>query len=563
MADLTETAGWDSVPQLETTTPALGGPGGPMNEQAQALLNRTAYLGDEVNALKLTDYATLRAYVGSAKRVYITGYLVAATPSGISGTFVRDDADTTTVDDGGTVIVDALGRRWKRMFDGAANFKWWGAVGGGAIDDTVAAQAAFDACGLTAAEYADPSDDLRRAKLKLYIPNDTYLVEDLKIYQGSYIEWGPKAVFLLKSTATYGIKTVNRIGQAHANFGVEKPTLIRPRIDMAGYAVFGILYECAQMGSIIEPEVLNVPAGTGTYADPFNAAGTYDRCGIAIKGIHDVQGAYWNNIRKPRIKGVTSKGNTSIWMGTSAGGNNQRANENVVEGGYLRTCAIGVNIVAGGDNVCREVDASTCDIAFAVGATTGTTPCQRNKLYGSYVENCTTAGFRMSTNAEDTLIEGVASTSGTTTVKDDNGVNTIFRPYNSDFRLDKGEFTPVVFGTVSAGAAAAYSVQKGYIRRDDDDVWGWINVTWSGHTGTGNLRISGLPFQAITGMNFPVTIYASNLSLSASNVIAGVVSSGQSYISLLQMPVGGGAGVNVPMDADGTLYIGFHYKAAP
>lgn len=40
MTNLTATPGWDDVPQIETTTPVLGGPGGPANAQAQALLNR-------------------------------------------------------------------------------------------------------------------------------------------------------------------------------------------------------------------------------------------------------------------------------------------------------------------------------------------------------------------------------------------------------------------------------------------------------------------------------------------------------------------------------------------
>ena len=40
MTNLVAAPGWDPVPQLETYTPALGGPGGPMNSQAQALLNR-------------------------------------------------------------------------------------------------------------------------------------------------------------------------------------------------------------------------------------------------------------------------------------------------------------------------------------------------------------------------------------------------------------------------------------------------------------------------------------------------------------------------------------------
>lgn len=44
MANLTPVSSDDSVIQLETTTLALGGPGGPMNQQAQALLNKITYL---------------------------------------------------------------------------------------------------------------------------------------------------------------------------------------------------------------------------------------------------------------------------------------------------------------------------------------------------------------------------------------------------------------------------------------------------------------------------------------------------------------------------------------
>ena len=51
MADLTETATFTTgVFQLETTTPALGGPGGVMNSQAQALANRTQWLKQQVEA---------------------------------------------------------------------------------------------------------------------------------------------------------------------------------------------------------------------------------------------------------------------------------------------------------------------------------------------------------------------------------------------------------------------------------------------------------------------------------------------------------------------------------
>ena len=51
MANLTPVNSFDNVIQLETNTIALGGVGGPMNAQAQALLNRTAYLKGVYDAL--------------------------------------------------------------------------------------------------------------------------------------------------------------------------------------------------------------------------------------------------------------------------------------------------------------------------------------------------------------------------------------------------------------------------------------------------------------------------------------------------------------------------------
>lgn len=53
MANLTPTPGWDNVLQLETDTPVLGGPGGPDNAQAQALLNRFAFLEGATGSSKV------------------------------------------------------------------------------------------------------------------------------------------------------------------------------------------------------------------------------------------------------------------------------------------------------------------------------------------------------------------------------------------------------------------------------------------------------------------------------------------------------------------------------
>lgn len=96
-----------------------------------------------LNALQLADYTALRAYAGPRKSVYVTGYLGTAAPSGIAGMFVRDDSDTTTADNGGTVIVAGNGKRWKRQYSGAPLIDWFGTKGDGITDDTTAVAAAF------------------------------------------------------------------------------------------------------------------------------------------------------------------------------------------------------------------------------------------------------------------------------------------------------------------------------------------------------------------------------------------------------------------------------------
>lgn len=79
-------------------------------------------------AKPMANYTALRNYTGRATGVRIT-------QSGLAGFFRRDDADTTSADNGGTTIVDASGLRWKRLVDGWVNVKWFEAVGDGSADD--------------------------------------------------------------------------------------------------------------------------------------------------------------------------------------------------------------------------------------------------------------------------------------------------------------------------------------------------------------------------------------------------------------------------------------------
>ena len=138
----------------------------------------------------LQDYTALRAYTGRANRIYITGPLVTAKPAGIAGVFQYDPTDTTSADNGGTIIVGADGRRWKRDFSGAVNVKWFGAKGDwngiDGTDDTGAIQAAlaFAYASATGASWRrdTPEVDFPKGKYRVAQPNA--LFAGLSFYNG-------------------------------------------------------------------------------------------------------------------------------------------------------------------------------------------------------------------------------------------------------------------------------------------------------------------------------------------------------------------------------------------
>lgn len=92
---------------------------------------------DKSSAIRVpVTYAGVREYSGQSMELRCVGRQTVFDHG--FGNFVRDDADTTSTDNDGTVLIDALGRRWKRQFIGAADIRWWGVVGDGVTSDSVA-----------------------------------------------------------------------------------------------------------------------------------------------------------------------------------------------------------------------------------------------------------------------------------------------------------------------------------------------------------------------------------------------------------------------------------------
>lgn len=97
----------------------------------------------------------------------------------------------------------------------------------------------------------------------------------------------------------------------------------------------------------------------------------------------------------------------------------------------------------------------------------------------------------------------------------------IFQQTGNSFTqyLDQGSWTPVITGSTVAGVGT-YTTQTGFYTRIGNLVFLSGTVTWTAHTGTGNMTLTGLPF---TSRNVPGYHYDLIAILSSIVLPAGVV----------------------------------------
>lgn len=78
---------------------------------------------------------------------------------------------------------------------------------------------------------------------------------------------------------------------------------------------------------------------------------------------------------------------------------------------------------------------------------------------------------------------------------------------------EEGTFTPTVVGTSTAGSGT-YTAQVGRYTKVGNLVAFTVTLAWSAHTGTGDIRISGLPFTSanVTGMQPALSVWADSLT---------------------------------------------------
>lgn len=123
---------------------------------------------------KLASYAALRNYSGGATIVRITNFRLV-------GNFYVDLADTTSADNGGTTIIDSLGRRWKREFTLVALMEWFGAIADGVTDCTAAIGA------------ANSAGVIIRFSGGIYCAKNLYMTKTWVMEEGAWIKYNGSA----------------------------------------------------------------------------------------------------------------------------------------------------------------------------------------------------------------------------------------------------------------------------------------------------------------------------------------------------------------------------------
>jgi hypothetical protein len=123
---------------------------------------------------------------------------------------------------------------------------------------------------------------------------------------------------------------------------------------------------------------------------------------------------------------------------------------------------------------------------------------------------------------------------------------------------EEGTFTPALIGTTADGVGT-YADRQGNYTKVGRQVTVQIFLNWTAHTGTGNIRLSGLPFTSLNSFEAASVGYWNNIAITASNTPMAYVVPSATTIELLQMTSGGGAMAPIAMDTSGGFMISATY----
>ncbi|UXY14755.1 hypothetical protein N8I74_15740 [Chitiniphilus purpureus] len=512
----------------------------------------------------LKDYSALRSYSGTGA---VQVRCRETEGDGGHGEFYYDSTDITTADNDGTVLVGVGSRRWKRKYTGLADPKWWGATGDGVTNDRTALSAMFavtkrvslsgrynlgtltadeivfdltnggDAIVLETSgivEFICESAATGVAKV-LFVADAVgvrigrFKLTDNAASRGASSGTATGAVLLylwgyddpvegLDVDYLFGANTVSPLivgGYNVAGFG---PRVRGARISYIGgdNSYYGANFQ--NQGDGFEIDLIDVTGSLRAYF----AYGVQDHdvtiqdySGLATSGnvnISCMNGE--RDTRNIRIKYLSRSSASAVGVLLNQIGPNYGTIAGIrIELDYISTVsssnavALRVYDSSGGPESVVSTNAIFDDIAIH-----GTSSGPGSHLsFGSYA-----VGFN---NGRKSLTFG-----------DSIAQTAINAAVQSQFRMNgggpkrSGSYTPVLSGQSSAGTAT-YSIQRGDYVIQGNLCFFALTLSWSSHTGTGNMTISNaIPYlsKATSGQNNafaiqPGFVFTSGYALSAGN----------------------------------------------
>ena len=123
---------------------------------------------------------------------------------------------------------------------------------------------------------------------------------------------------------------------------------------------------------------------------------------------------------------------------------------------------------------------------------------------------------------------------------------------------EEGTWTPTIYGDATAGTGT-YTINNGSYTKVGRTVSVTFSITWTAHTGSGNMGLRGLPFtSANNGLNGAAAAYANNLTITGQLFCISVPNS----TDFLFYSVNNGVGTQLTLDAAASVVLTMTYQAA-
>lgn len=238
----------------------------------------------------MANYTALRAYTGRAKVVRITD-------SRFAGLFILDAADTTTADNGGTLIVGTDGRRWKRIYVGSLRVDWFGAVGDGVTDDTLAIRNA-----------------IASGAGSVFFPDGVYVTTGPIYIDGSVSLRGTSKgkVKIKKTTASVGSGSNVALDGTTDSYAINAVIILRHPDNSYNYGTS--IQDITLESMFISEYGIYAPRASGLFIENVSVVG----CRVGFQ-THDAWMCQFNRVEVDAVTHAGLDGSTYGWTTTSYG----------------------------------------------------------------------------------------------------------------------------------------------------------------------------------------------------------------------------------------------------